>query len=247
MTVPDSIEPYLGWKALIVCYDGKLHSPQLATEWPVGTRLEAECTVSHALRWEWVEVQEELAQGLAEKMRPITFGTLPPMPRKPPREGYTWFPQPEEVEVKHEVVDPICSCGIYAVKHPSQCWEYLKQNTVLAQVAVWGKTRRATHGVRGQYAYPQKLITREKLAERAALAGELYGVPVEINDKMFVPMPVFGASPRNQHQASLAPLTLSLLVSSFAAILALFGHGSFLLSTLSAALVITAIVYTKFG
>lgn len=244
MTVPDSIEPYIGWKALLVCHDGRLRSPQLGSEWPIGTRFEATCP--GALYWKWTEVPEDLAKTLAEKMSPITFGSLPPMPPKRPRAGYTWFPQPEEFE--HPVVDKMCSCGIYAVSQFSGCSGYLKFDTVLAQVAVWGRTVIAKNGVRGQYAYPQKLIAPKRLAHRAALAGELYGVPVEIDDTKFVPMHfVSWAPPRNQPQASLVPLTLALLVSSFAATLALFGHGSFLLSTLSAALVITSIVYTKFG
>jgi hypothetical protein len=167
------------------------------------------------------------------------------MPPKRPRSGYTWFPQPEEFE--HPVVDKMCSCGIYAVRQFSGCSGYLKADTVLAQVAIWGRTVIAKNGVRGQYAYPQKLIAPKRLAQRAARAGELYGVPVEIDDTKFVTPPAQSVPPRSQNQASLVPLTLALLVSSFAATLALFGQGSFLLSTLSAALVIVAIVYTKFG
>lgn len=246
MKVPDSIEPYIGWKALRLNGDGTLSSPQVRSRWPVGERLEATCQHGDAITWKWVEVPDDEAESLIEEDMTFTFGSLPPMPPKRPREGYTWFPR--AVHVEHEVVDKDCSCGIYAVNHPLHCFGYLDNHSVLAQVAIWGKTVIATHGVRGQYAYPQKLVAPGSVAEQAALAGELYGVPVEIEEELvFMTPPMRWAPPRSQHQASLVPLTLALLVSSFAAVLALLGQGSLLLSTLSATLVITAIIYTKVG
>lgn len=43
VVIPDSIEPYVGWKALRITKDGLLQSPLQCFNWPVGVRTVAVC------------------------------------------------------------------------------------------------------------------------------------------------------------------------------------------------------------
>jgi hypothetical protein len=92
-------------------------------------------------------------------------------------------------------VDEECHCGIYAVDTPDLCANYAPTATpminggvtyafghpqkpgekVLVELAMWGKVIPGTTGMRGQFAYPQKIHGSSEAAKEAAKA---YGVPL---------------------------------------------------------------------
>jgi len=186
--VPDSIEPYIGFKYLR-WHEGKLWS-RMGPPWPINKPYEAEC---HGVR----EYKWEPTSGIPKDGPETTDedGNCIPDPNNPkPRIAlssgleWSWEPQP----VNHNPVEESCHCGIYAVDTPEGCAEYGPTNVtpqglwftfdpyaslpgkrILVELAVWGKVIPGTTGMRGQFAYPQKIHGSSDAAKAAA---EAYGV-----------------------------------------------------------------------
>jgi hypothetical protein len=178
--VPDSIEPYCGYKALQIV-DGHLVSPSRFARWPKHEPLESTCQKAGAAeqRFEWVLVPapegwEDMFWVPAKFLREGTtthFG----WPSGPPPEGMTWVPKPEV----HHLTG--CTCGIYVVETTPQLHGYLSgPDHVIVWIAVWGEVVLGARGARGQYAYPQKIWAAEQQWDIAVRVADEYGIPVEI-------------------------------------------------------------------
>lgn len=180
MIVPDSIEPYRGYKALRAT-DGILYSPQQNTPWPKLKPLRSACggtqrkptftwqPVPTPPGWEqqtfWVP-SDVLAEGTS---------TFLPWPKTEPPEGHTYIPVIEP----HRLTG--CKCGIYIVDTPNQCRGYLSnEDCYICEIAGWGEVVHGDRGVRAQYAYPQQIYAAEQQAEQAIKAADNYRIPVEI-------------------------------------------------------------------
>ncbi len=193
--IPDSIEPYIGYKALNMgANDGWLSSPQQAVVWPPGKRLEASCTRGLS-QWSWVPVEGEprstddttvvsSSSGVMYATSAATTSMITSVrPVQPPRKpnnplppGWNWSWEP----LTHDVPAEDCSCGIYVVDHPEGCQGYISSRSVLVEVALWGTVIIGERGARGQYAYPQRLIASKRHAVYFRPSSELYGIPVII-------------------------------------------------------------------
>jgi len=109
--IPDSIEPFIGYKALSTYHsNGLLYSPVYGFEWPLKEKAVAHCV-----------------------------GDL------------------------HKETSPAeaCRCGFYAVSSPhahSLTMLLDPFESVIVEVALWGKTILHTGGARGEFAYPQKIV-----------------------------------------------------------------------------------------
>jgi hypothetical protein len=57
----------------------------------------------------------------------------------------------------HDVPDPECSCGIYAVVSPDALGTVRGGVSVVGSIALWGRVVEHDRGYRGQLAYPQRL------------------------------------------------------------------------------------------
>lgn len=197
--IPDSIEPYLGYKALVIGAEAKLFSPsEMGILWPVRKPLVATCTRGLS-DWAWVPVEGEprateqvthLAPGgrafqsamavtavssaSAHPRRP----SMPPKPSNPLPPGWSWSWE----ALTHDAPAQGCSCGIYAVSEPSACLSYVKPDGVIAEVAVWGNTVPASSGVRGQFAYPQRLLAPKQILDEVRPTAQLYGIPILVLD-----------------------------------------------------------------
>lgn len=243
MVVPDSIEPYIGWKALRISDQGLLYSPQSGCDWPKRSRLEAICYRERLPCWRWIQVETSEAYGSEAKatVANVPIGLLPPLPREDPMPGYTWVPM--KVKDDHKIVDAICSCGIYAVSNPHDCWAYLRsEDGVLVEVAVWGRTVIASDGVRGQYAYPQKIVVSSQLEELGQKAAEAYGVPCVVDDELIhhVPLMTLAPLPRKERKRSTLPLLIALTWASIAVIA---DTGGITLAITNIFLIVAAMLY----
>lgn len=191
LDVPDSIQPYRGYKALSVnSEDGTLWSPQQTMMWPLKQRFEAHCTTGTSW-WGWVPVEgkpRELdavirasqaiygstaATSSAHFRSPVV---RPPKPSNPLPPGWNWSWEP----FTHHSPDEGCHCGIYVVSEPRRCLSYVKADGIIAEVALWGKVIPAADGARGQYAYPTRLLVPQDIQDELRLTASLYGVPIEI-------------------------------------------------------------------
>lgn len=180
--VPDAIEPYIGFKYLR-WHENRLWSDWGDKPWPTKEPFEAECHGPRDFAWEAVS-------GIP---RPKPVGELEecdPGPRValPAGLSWSWEPQP----VNHDPVHENCKCGIYAVDTPDACAGYGPNpdpvrrfyfrtgyakpgERLLVELAMWGKVIPGTTGMRGQFAYPQKIHGSSDAAKAAA---EAYGVPL---------------------------------------------------------------------
>lgn len=183
MIVPDSIEPYIGYKALNIDDNGILHSPSYRVEWPVGKRLEANCP-NPFLCWTPVPVPVTgIAEPLADGDEFVELLDLaacypPPPYGEPPIDlphGWAW----SSVPFVHVPADEWCSCGVYAVKEKEEAFGYLGPRGIIVQVALWGQVTIGSYGARGQYAYPVKIWAPRGHFGIAHEVGERYGVPVQ--------------------------------------------------------------------
>lgn len=189
LVVPDAIEPVIGYKALRVDPEGNFFSPRQLTEWPCGQRLEATCT---ALRfdWKWVATKDTPHPWC----NPHQPGTVlanhwavvptPPDPQPQPQTvlpaGMAWSWE----AVKHEAVQNDCGCGIYALNSPEACIGYATPDSVIVQVALWGRTINASQGARAQYAYPQKIVSTMFDHDRVERAAANYGIPLKLDSEL---------------------------------------------------------------
>lgn len=140
IVVPDSIEPYIGYKSLVVCELETLNSvPELVL-----------CSPQQGVSW--------------PKKQRLVAGHPP----------YTTENHPQH----HSVAASQCLCGIYAVDHPSMLAGYFGFGCVAVKVALWGRTTKASHGARAQYAYPQEIIAWAVSDELAQKVAEEYGIPI---------------------------------------------------------------------
>jgi hypothetical protein len=206
--VPDSIEPYIGWKALAIV-NGFLCSPQQNTVWPKAAKLEAACISPIHQPQQDVKYSWQLEKGdpppyayyyvpgldTANSTAPVEIidweqemgicysppGVYAQPPDELPPAGHYWRYVDEGTEwiEGRPIATNYCTCGIYAVSTPQGCNPYFRSNTILAQVALWGTVTVAHSGCRGQYAYPQKLIVPKRLERVARQLAEDYGVPYE--------------------------------------------------------------------
>jgi len=178
MIIPDSIEPRLGWKALLI-REGWLYSPQQNTRWPLRQPLQAQCSHTHK-EYEW-ELHDTVADWEGEEFWiPASFlsegstttFSWPPHPAPP---GQTWKPR----QLPHNL--SACRCGIYVVDTAEQCSWYLQgENRVLCEIALWGQTVLGDKGARGEFAYPQKLFAAKQQQELAQPVADNYGIEIEI-------------------------------------------------------------------
>ena len=179
--VPDSIEPYVGWKQMGMV-GSQLLSPHNCVFWPHKQPFEARCSG----RREWQPVKG--APRVNYAMLPA-YGTLaysasvasswetePERPKVVLPNGYSWSYE----TVTHPAPDESCSCGIYAADTRGGTAMYRSSGSVLVEVSLWGKVVIGDHGARAQYAYPKRIIAPKHRRADAEKAGELYGVPVEI-------------------------------------------------------------------
>jgi len=182
-TIPDSIEPVRGYKALAMNGD-HLYSPQQNTEWPHGKALESECSNTSIgftvnVTWKlvptppgWPQQEFWISADQFKRNSTIRF----PWPTEgPPPDGYTFVPE-HQTHSMHG-----CSCGIYMVSDPKDCKPYLNDtDRVIAEVAGWGQTIVGTQGWRVQYAYPQLLYAHLHHVGQAERIADKYGIPIEL-------------------------------------------------------------------
>lgn len=181
LVVPDSIEPYVGYKSLAVIRGGTLLcSPQqMSFVWKPQQRAEATCQVPLSYHWtlvpedaeiHWPEVGTTSFTAVSSSTQ-FFFSFTAPVTDAPEGQAWSWEP------MTHKVADQRCSCGIYAVDRPQEgLYGYIADSHVIAKVALWGTVTRGNKGARGQYAYPQEIVGwttkhHEKIAE-------IYGIPV---------------------------------------------------------------------
>lgn len=206
MIVPDTIQPYEGWKALRVL-GGVLHSPQQSFRWPPKERAEAECS---ALTFRWQPRRGKPAEE-RDPRRIIVSATpnpgwsfstsaivmphmlqtvscddedenMPPNIELPKGMHWSWEP------CKHQAAsDNDCGCGIYMVDSPELCGFYVDSGTILVELYGWGNVIRGSQGARAQYAYPKELMIPEHLREEGEHAAEQYGVPYTVVPDSNVP------------------------------------------------------------
>lgn len=186
--VPDLIEPYYGYKWLRVNNDHLLsnHSYQY---WPNDGPVVARCSIDPGHQWAPVATGNEQPKIVwnEDTDTNTSSGTIirpgqPPQPFTgdpnrvdpdlrtrivlPWGQSWSWEPLP-----RHPAPQENCSCGIYAVNTPKQCDHYGFHRAVLVRVAVWGKVIRGTDGVRGQYAYPVKIVKAAKEVDGEQVAN----------------------------------------------------------------------------
>jgi hypothetical protein len=187
--IPDSIEPYKGYKALDLLDDGRLCSPSQNTIWPARARLEAHCTRGLS-EWQWVPKEGEprsmdatsstlptlaYSSGIVSTSTVLVRTAEPrPKPNNPLPPGWAWSWEP----LTHDAPQEGCYCGIYVVDNPDDCLHYVNSNSVLVEVALWGLTITAHRGARGQYAYPQRIIVAHQHYKFLRETSLLYGIPV---------------------------------------------------------------------
>lgn len=176
--VPDSIEPYIGYKALAT-QDGHLFSPSQFARWPWRGPITSQCAKTNQyLEWKLVPIP---APGWEERFwvpasvlhegRTTKVG----WPAEEPPEGMTWVPDTSIHHLEH------CSCGIYAVDTVQQTKDYLRgADRVLCKVAMWGEVVIGSKGARGQFAYPQYIWAAEQQSQLVEDLSDNYGVTVEI-------------------------------------------------------------------
>ncbi len=177
LIIPDTIEPWLGYKALRM-HEGHLCSPSQYAKWPKREPLEAACTLGkrNDFRWKLTEAPPGWEGMFWVSSAFLTEGattTFSWPPNEPP-EGFTWIPE----LTPHNLAK--CQCGIYAVDQPTQAHSYMTApDRVLVEVALWGQVVLGDRGARGQYAYPQRMYAAEQQTGAAELAYE-YDIPIEI-------------------------------------------------------------------
>lgn len=188
MIVPDSIDPYIGYKALRIDAQGLLASPTYQVGWPPGTRMEATC---HMQGWNWT-----LAEGTppptmhyGPPLTPYHHGYDPryyqttsfnstrgsvifpgPKPDFEPPEGTYWDWQ----MIEHTPANEHCTCGIYAVSNVALTAGYLQPDCVICEITMWGQVTIGVQGARGQYAYPTKIYVPAHLKEHAITVAATY-------------------------------------------------------------------------
>lgn len=171
--IPDAIEPYVGYKALHVHDNGQsliLASPSYQSTWPKQQRHEAVCPAGRQ-DWAWKPVRghapnEPEEEGFSfnkptdpgqQTTTSIYWTVAPTIPDKPKTilpDGMYWSWEP----IPHQIANQHCTCGIYVVDAPGECVSYIHPPaSVICKIALWGTVTRATHGARGQYAYPQTI------------------------------------------------------------------------------------------
>lgn len=187
MIVPDAVEPYVGWKALLDSDHYYLYSPQQGVRWPHKQQLEAVCRDPQAgTVWRMLRTEEALPDHpLYVIVVPegetawVTLGIgdvlLPAM-----RPGHNRWVLTRKDGAPHDAVKDDCRCGIYVSDNPTRCYDYYGPEHVLTKVAVWGRTIIADHGARGQYAYPQKFYAHHDQQDKVACLAEHYGIDWEL-------------------------------------------------------------------
>lgn len=178
--IPDSIEPYLGYKALAMSADS-LCSPSHHATWPKLKPLVSECKNPSAsnpvFSWRLVPAPEgwEAMYWVSSEFLKEGATTTFSWPTSDPPPGFTWIPDESVHDMKQ------CTCGIYAVDNPDQCASYMAgPSRVLVEVALWGQVVMGDKGARGQYAYPQKIFAAAQQQEQAMPVAEAYDIHLEI-------------------------------------------------------------------
>lgn len=210
MIIPDSIEPRRGYKALNYNAEGMLFSPSEHTHWPPKKRLEATCK-NIEWGWCPIEAEEPRSMDdtvtvavdpavrsaggalIATPARVMASTAIvsssgawvtprQPLPRRKPKaklpEGWVWSWEPLE----HEIGEG-CSCGIYVVDEPRDAMNYLDRNYgCMVEVALWGKVVPGSNGARGQYAYPQRILSPRALVPEVRQVSLNYGIAILVLD-----------------------------------------------------------------
>ena len=186
--IPDAIEPYRGWKILKLGTEW-LSSPQQATRWPPGQRLEASCTANHGFRFVLSVPGEPLPEGtiLYQTIAQPNTSLHLVLPLLPLEINYYFdaatVPGSKLSLIREQqpIVAQHCTCGIYVLDDPYHCQGYADhwKTNVLAEVALWGRVIKAERGARGQYAYPQKLIGLSYYEQMISEMAARYQIPYE--------------------------------------------------------------------
>lgn len=199
--IPDSIEPIVMWKTLVVSPAGHLYSPSRGMPWLPKQRAEATCSKQWDYGWEPVRGEVTIPENIDEQgmtfyatssgQVPVyyTHPQTPPMPQVQLPNGlrWSWEPQP------HQIVGDGCHCGIYAVDNAEACLSYGGgSKRVICKISMWGRVVKGTSGARAQYAYPQSIefasnLTNDELIKLA----ERYGMtlPESIPDTSAITNP----------------------------------------------------------
>lgn len=196
MVVPDSIEPYRGFKALNMEADGTLWSPsEQGVQWPVKQKLEATCTRGLSV-WGWVPIEGEprnldatieaakrsvgAVTSVSSSIRWPSGPHRAPKPNNPLPAGWNWSWEP----LTHEAPAQDCTCGIYVVKDPGSCLTYLRSpDGIIVEVTLWGRTVPAHQGARGQFAYPTKILSPAAILDEVRASAALYEIPIVVLDE----------------------------------------------------------------
>ena len=200
VVVPDSIEPYIGYKALNVrrgSETARLESPSQRMLWPRQKKAVA-THPGYATEWGWVLVTEDTPfsydQDRTTGLMPVTHPTqvsaqnfnqvvniegqyyvsAPPPPDSAPK-GMRWAWQ----QTKHQTGEKGCGCGIYVVADMNEALGYFSEQAVIVSVALWGTVTKASRGARGEFGYPQEIIAWSCERDLAETVADGYGIPID--------------------------------------------------------------------
>lgn len=191
--IPDSIEPYVGFKYLGIDKNGRLSSPSSHHDWVPREKAICTCQTSHGRHgWQavrghgkpYVEIVDVTSYGSTSRMFMPMFTEPPKKPSTTLPDGYGWS---WEQKPHADGPDESCTCGFYVTSDEEGCASYAGSGCVLVEVALWGTVVRGEKGARGQFAYPQRIIATDKTKAVAEKAGELYGIPVDLAESDEIP------------------------------------------------------------
>lgn len=194
MVIPDSIEPRRGYKALNYDDEGNLFSPSFGhIRWPAKRKLEATCP---NVEWGWCPVEGEPRQldatvavdpaykvwATATTIASSSVGSWGRATARPGRkptnklpEGWSWSWE----ALEHDVPSEDCTCGVYVVNEPRDAMSYLDRGKgCMVEVALWGRLIPGSDGARGQYAYPQRILSPRQLVPHVRPVSLMYGIPI---------------------------------------------------------------------
>lgn len=94
-----------------------------------------------------------------------------PLPENPPPKGCDW-------SWEHHIAGEHCQCGIYVVSEVEDAWRYFGEHHVFVKVALWGRVTIGTRGARGEFAYPQEIISSTVTNSLTKKIAEEYSIPI---------------------------------------------------------------------
>lgn len=200
MIVPDSIEPLIGYKWLKINQTGMLYSERSHSMWSLLSPFEARCEANMGWSYQarvWWEVNKGPPKpSKAERMELATNSSSPPVALANREsnwspDSFTWIKKPKMVlphpyawswepnQSDHTAPYEECNCGIHMVYDWKDCEGYRHgYDKALVKIALWGKTVVGDKGARGEFAYPQEILSKTKDVDwkQIELAREKYGL-----------------------------------------------------------------------